>query len=63
MEKMKTKNDARKGNVNEQMNEFICFVRGNGYLTFHDINEHLPDSMENPEDIEYTMNLLDNLEI
>jgi hypothetical protein len=63
MENMKTKNNARKDNINEQMNKFICFARDKGYLTLHDISEHLPDSMKNPEDIEYAMNLLDNLEI
>jgi RNA polymerase primary sigma factor len=49
--------------VNERMKELIRFARSKGYLTLHDISEHLPESIENPEDIENVMNILDNLEI
>jgi RNA polymerase primary sigma factor len=49
--------------VNERMKELIRFARSKGYLTLHDISEHLPESIENPEDIENVMNILDSLEI
>lgn len=49
--------------VNERMKELIRFARNKGYLTLHDISEHLSESIDNPEDIENVMNILDNLEI
>jgi RNA polymerase primary sigma factor len=49
--------------VNEQMRELIRFARSKGYLTLQDISTHLPDSINNPEDVEHIMNILDNLEI
>jgi RNA polymerase primary sigma factor len=63
MENTKVTNDTNAGGVNERMKELIRFARGKGYLTLHDISEHLPESIENPEDIENVMNILDNLEI
>jgi RNA polymerase primary sigma factor len=62
MESKKTKKDTDNG-VNERMKELIRFARGKGYLTLQDISEYLPESIENPEDIENVMNILDNLEI
>ena len=59
---METKKSP-KNDVNERMKELIRFAHNKGYLTLHDISEHLPESIENPEDIENVMNILDNLEI
>ena len=59
---METKKNP-KNDVNERMKELIRFAHNKGYLTLHDISEHLPESIENPEDIENVMNILDNLEI
>ena len=49
--------------INDRMRDLIRFARAKGYLTLHDISEHLPESVNNPEDIENIMNILDNLEI
>jgi RNA polymerase primary sigma factor len=62
MESKKTSNGSG-SNVNDRMKELIRFARGKGYLTLQDISAHLPESIENPEDIENIMNILDNLEI
>jgi RNA polymerase primary sigma factor len=62
MENRKTSNGFG-NNVNERMKELIRFARGKGYLTLQDISAHLPEGIENPEDIENIMNILDNLEI
>ena len=52
-----------KGGINDRIKDLIRFARGKGYLTLHDISDHLPESINNPEDIENVMNILDNLEI
>ena len=49
--------------INDRIKDLIRFARGKGYLTLHDISDHLPESINNPEDIENVMNILDNLEV
>ncbi|UPA28387.1 MAG: RNA polymerase sigma factor RpoD [Verrucomicrobiota bacterium] len=63
MNTIKKPKKAGDNEVNARMQELIRFARNKGYLTLHDISDHLPDSIENPEDIENVMNILDNLEI
>jgi RNA polymerase primary sigma factor len=46
-----------------RVRELIRFAKEQGYLTLQDISEYLPESIENPEDVENMMNILDNLEI
>ena len=62
MNKEKDKKQTENG-INDRMRDLIRFARAKGYLTLHDISEHLPESVNNPEDIENIMNILDNLEI
>ena len=40
------------GNLNEKIRQLIRLSKEQGYLTFDDINEALPDSVENQEEID-----------
>jgi len=49
--------------LNDQIRGLIQFSREQGYLTVQDINGALPESVNNPEEIENVINILENLEI
>ena len=49
--------------MNEKVRSLIRLAKEQGYLTFDDINEALPESVDNPEDIESVISILQNLEI
>ncbi|HTB80122.1 MAG TPA: RNA polymerase sigma factor RpoD [Opitutaceae bacterium] len=55
--------DAPTGDMNEKVRSLIRLAKEQGYLTFDDINEALPESVDNPEDIESVISILQNLEI
>ncbi|HTQ29650.1 MAG TPA: RNA polymerase sigma factor RpoD [Opitutaceae bacterium] len=55
--------DAHTGDMNEKVRSLIRLAKEQGYLTFDDINEALPESVDNPEDIESVISILQNLEI
>ncbi|MDE3083869.1 MAG: RNA polymerase sigma factor RpoD [Verrucomicrobiota bacterium] len=55
--------DAATGDMNEKVRSLIRLAKEQGYLTFDDINEALPESVDNPEDIESVISILQNLEI
>jgi RNA polymerase primary sigma factor len=60
----KSSSDANAVNGTDvRVRELIRFAKEQGYLTLQDISEYLPESIENPEDVENMMNILDNLEI
>ena len=47
----------------DRLKELIRLAKEQGYLTFDDLNESLPDSTNNPEEIEGVMTFLRTLEI
>ncbi len=55
--------DIPAGGINEKIRQLIRLSKEQGYLTFDDINEALPDSVENQEEIDNVLSILQNLEI
>ncbi|MBX7122345.1 MAG: RNA polymerase sigma factor RpoD [Opitutaceae bacterium] len=51
------------GNINEKIRQLIRQSKEQGYLTFDDINEALPDSIENQDEIDNVLSILQNLDI
>jgi RNA polymerase primary sigma factor len=49
--------------INEKIRYLIRLSKEQGYLTFGDINDALPESVDSPEDIENVISILQNLEI
>ncbi|MGH7996873.1 MAG: RNA polymerase sigma factor RpoD [Opitutaceae bacterium] len=49
--------------INEKIRQLIRLSKEQGYLTFDDINEALPESVENQEEIDNVLSILQNLEI
>ncbi len=60
-------NDAERehapGTINDKIRLLIRLSKEQGYLTFQDINDALPETIDNPEDIENVISILQNLEI
>jgi RNA polymerase primary sigma factor len=54
---------AAPGGINEKIRQLIRLSKEQGYLTFDDINEALPESVENQEEIDNVLSILQNLEI
>ena len=54
---------AAAGNVNERIRQLIRQSKEQGYLTWDDINEALPESVENQEEFDNIISILQNLEI
>ena len=54
---------AAVGGINEKIRQLIRQSKEQGYLTFDDINEALPESVENQEEIDNVLSILQNLEI
>ena len=55
--------DATPGGINDKIRNLIRLSKEQGYLTFDDINEALPESVENQEEIDNVLSILQNLEI
>ncbi len=51
------------GGINEKIRQLIRLSKEQGYLTFDDINEALPESVENQEEIDNVLSILQNLDI
>jgi len=51
------------GGINDKIRNLIRLSKEQGYLTFDDINEALPDSVENQDEIDNVLSILQNLEI
>ena len=47
----------------EKLRELVKLAKEQGYLTFDDLNEHLPDSVSDPEEMELIMSRLRGMEI
>ena len=57
------KSAKAKALINKKVKDLIYLSKGQGYLTFKDINKALPESVDNQEDIENVITILQNLEI
>ncbi len=55
--------DAATGSVNERIRQLIRQSKEQGYLTWDDINEALPESVENQEEFDNIISILQNLEV
>ncbi|MBL9202199.1 MAG: RNA polymerase sigma factor RpoD [Opitutaceae bacterium] len=55
--------DIPAGGINDKIRGLIRLSKEQGYLTFDDINEALPESVENQEEIDNVLSILQNLEI
>lgn len=64
-ESQKSRDDDSKadGILNSKIRHLISTAKQQGYLTVQNINEELPDSVNNPEEIENVISILENLEI
>ncbi len=51
------------GDINDKIRYLIRLAKEQGYLTYTDINEAVPDLVDNPEDIENVISVLQNLDI
>jgi RNA polymerase primary sigma factor len=47
----------------EKLRELVKLAKEQGYLTFEDLNEQLPESLNDPEEMEIVMNRLRGMEI
>ena len=47
----------------EKLRELVKLAKEQGYLTFDDLNEHLPESVSDPDEMEIIMNRLRGMEI
>ncbi len=47
----------------ERLRELVKLAKEQGYLTFDDLNEHLPESVNDPDEMEIVMNRLRGMEI
>lgn len=63
--KIKKTAEAQKstGDLNEKIQELIRFSKKQGYLTYENLNEKLPEYVNKPQEIENVIVLLENLEI
>ena len=57
------KGGATASGINEKIRLLIRQSKEQGYLTFDDINEALPQSIENQDEIDNVLSILQNLEI
>jgi RNA polymerase primary sigma factor len=55
--------DLPAGGINDKIRNLIRLSKEQGFLTFDDINEALPESVENQEEIDNVLSILQNLEI
>jgi RNA polymerase primary sigma factor len=53
----------RKENRNQKIKELIALAEDQGYLTFEDVNEAIPDSVIEPEELESYLALLRGMDI
>lgn len=60
----KRRNSAKaQEKLNERIRVLIRLSKEQGFLTYKDINKALPDSVNNPEEIENVISILQNLEV
>lgn len=57
------KSKATEADINEKIRLLIRQSKEQGYLTFANINEALPETIDSPDEIENVISILENLEI
>lgn len=57
------KTQATEADINEKIRLLIRQSKEQGYLTFGDINDALPETIDSPDEIENVISILENLEI
>src|SRR5258708_4091969 len=55
--------DQLNSSLNEKIRHLIRLSKEQGYLTHSDINDALPEGLDNPEEIDNVLSILQNLEI
>src|SRR5690606_18181675 len=63
IERVQGAGDLPAGGINDKIRNLIRLSKEQGYLTYDDINEALPDSVENQEEIDNVLSIQQNLEI
>jgi RNA polymerase primary sigma factor len=61
--KVSKKASLEQTKLNERIRELIHLSKEQGYLTYKDIGNSLPDKFNNPEEIDNVISILENLEI
>ena len=46
-----------------QLKSLIAKGKEQGFLTYHEVNDHLPDDIVDPEQIEDIINMINDMEI
>ncbi len=54
---------AKPGDVNDRIRTLIRLSKEQGYLTYKDINDQLPETVDSPAEIENVITILENLDI
>ncbi|MGC9452276.1 MAG: RNA polymerase sigma factor RpoD [Oceanipulchritudo sp.] len=57
------KADEEKGDVNDRIRSLIRKSKEQGFLTYKDINDQLPETIDSPSEIENVITILENLDI
>ncbi|MCC5833508.1 MAG: RNA polymerase sigma factor RpoD [Opitutales bacterium] len=55
--------EAPKGDVNERIRNLIRKSKEQGFLTYKDINDTLPETIDSPNEIENVITILENLDV
>ena len=62
-EKPVDSDDSRSTDVNDRIRSLIRLSKEQGYLTYKDINDQLPETVDSPSEIENVITILENLDI
>ncbi|MCD8482523.1 MAG: hypothetical protein LR015_07590 [Verrucomicrobia bacterium] len=54
---------GEKGEINDRIRKLISKSKAQGYLTYKDINDELPETIDSANDIENVITILENLDI
>ena len=54
---------VKQGDVNDRIRTLIRLSKEQGYLTYKDINDQLPETIDSPTEIENVITILENLDI
>jgi RNA polymerase primary sigma factor len=62
-EKVAVDDNEKAADVNDRIRTLIRKSKEQGYLTYKDINEHLPETVDSPAEIENVITILENLDV
>ena len=60
---METLEEIEKKDGESQLKILIAKGKEQGFLTYHEVNDHLPDDIVDPEQIEDIINMINNMGI